>query len=220
MNISLIGMEFLFPMDAMVDGMILGSINGRVVGGIQLIDGKKGKALYTNGVDQWVDLGNQKDNCMGDMEKCSNGFVIALWLKMYRNGTDADGGEFYLTTGGDSGMGFVQIGMILHVHIVSFPGDYWPAHCPTALSLQTWYHVVVTWNSSNGAKTYINGDLVVERPFPVGKIPGNNGQPNVTLGISNILKSPGQMAMDELRVMDAVMNEHDILMLYIAESLA
>ena len=211
-------MEYIFPMDVMVDGMLLGSTNGRVVGGAQLVDGKRGKALYTNGVDQWVDLGNQKDNCMGDFEKCLNGFVMSLWLKMYRIGTN-DVGEFYFTTGGDNGVGLAQTNMILNVHFRSLSGYYWPVHSPTTLSLHTWYHIVVTWESPNGAKTYINGALVSERQSHVGIVPSNNGQPNVTLGVSNILQSPGKMEMDELRVLDAVMNEHDIWRLYITDSL-
>ena len=38
-------------MDMIEHGKLLGSINGTLVGGADLVSGKNGFALYTNGVD-------------------------------------------------------------------------------------------------------------------------------------------------------------------------
>ena len=74
---------YIFPMEKMAVGKILGPILGDVVGDVKLVPGKRGNALYTNGIDQRVNLGNQRDSCMGDLSKCNNGFVVATGTQIY-----------------------------------------------------------------------------------------------------------------------------------------
>ena len=56
-------------MEELVGTLLKGSVDGDIHGDVQLVAGKRGKAFYKNGMDQWVDLGNQRSNCMGNLEK-------------------------------------------------------------------------------------------------------------------------------------------------------
>ena len=89
----------------MVDGKLLGPVLGNVVGDVELVRGKRGKALYTNGINQRVNLGNQRDSCMGDLSKCNNGLVMAMWLQTHRYTEPDETGfytreEYYISSGG------------------------------------------------------------------------------------------------------------------------
>ena len=72
--------KYTFPMEEITGGQLTGSVQGVLVGDVKLVSGKQGRALYLNGLDQRVSLGNQRHNCMGDLNKCINGFVVALWM--------------------------------------------------------------------------------------------------------------------------------------------
>ena len=96
-------------MEKMVDGKLLGPVLGNVVGDVELVRGKRGKALYTNGINQRVNLGNQRDSCMGDLSKCNNGLVMAMWLQTHRYTEPDEPGfytreEYYISSGGHTSL--------------------------------------------------------------------------------------------------------------------
>ena len=43
-----------------------------------LVPGKSIKALYTNGIDQWVNIGNHRDKCLGKSKSMYKGFCGAV----------------------------------------------------------------------------------------------------------------------------------------------
>ena len=69
---------FEFPMNTIENGNLIGSIDGTIFGGVELMTGKKGPAHYTNGVDQYVDFGYQGDPCLGYFIFCTQGWVTAF----------------------------------------------------------------------------------------------------------------------------------------------
>ena len=96
-------------MDELENGMLVGTYPGHFVGEVTLVHGKVNKALYTNGIDQWVNIGNHRDKCLGNLARCTKGFVMALWL---RAPTDPTGRKhFYVNSGGHISK---SMGIILH----------------------------------------------------------------------------------------------------------
>ena len=85
---------------------LIGSVNGTVVGGAALVEGKKGLALYTNGVNQYVDFGYQGDTCLGGIRLCANGWLTAFWMQ------SADDGSGVIM---DTGMyGYGRVGILVN----------------------------------------------------------------------------------------------------------
>ena len=202
-------------MDKIVGGALSGSVAGVLNGDVELVTGKQGRALHTNGLDQWVDMGNQRDNCMGDLEKCSNGFVMAMWLKMHRYhklGTTDD--EYYLTSGGHTraSMGVVLL-MRAKVFLVNFrtASKYWQTTTTVQNTLHTWHHVILTWDASNGGKIYTNGMMDREERQGTSYTSNRAGDAytKFIVGCESTLppRNAAEMTLYELRIWDAVMNE-------------
>ena len=215
-------------MDEIVGGTLYGSVAGILNGDVELVTGKQRRALYTNGLDQWVDLGNQRDNCMGDLEKCSNGFVMAMWLKMHRYhkpGTTDD--EYYLTNGGHTkySMGVVLL-MRTKVFLVSFrtASRYWYVTTTAHNTLYTWHHVVLTWDATNGGKIYTNGMLDGEERRAISYTSNRAGDTytKFIVGCENMLppRNAAEMTLDELRIWDAEMNEQEVWLMYVSDALS
>ena len=139
-------------MDEIVGTSLLGSVDGDIYGDAQLVPGKRNKALYTNGLDQWVDLGNQRSNCMGNLSKCDNGFVMAMWLQMHPYDTST---KYYITSGGHTsrsiGVALLMQGKQLKAGFRT-PSWHWSLTYPTQPIPDTWYHVVLTWSATIGGK--------------------------------------------------------------------
>ena len=215
-------------MEEIVDGVLLGSVGGVLNGDVELVAGKQRRALYTNGLDQWVDLGNQRDNCMGGLEKCSHGFVMAMWLKMHRYhkpGTTDD--EYYLTNGGHTKH---SMGIVLLMRAKSFlvffrtATRYWQITTTTQNTLYTWHHLVLTWDATNGGKVYVNGMLDGEERLGISYRSNWAGDTytKFIVGCESTFppRSAAEMTLDELRIWDAVMNAQQVWVLYVADIFA
>ena len=215
-------------MDVISGGVLLGVVPGVLNGDVRLVAGKQGKALYTNGLDQWVNLGNQRGNCMGDLNQCNTGFVMALWLQMHRYhkpGTTLD--EYYLTSGGHTrrSMGVVLL-MRDKRFLASFRTASWMWYFASATenNLDIWYHVVLAWDASKGGRIYVNGmtdgaDLV-GTSYASNK--NGNTYVNFILGCENVAppRNAAEMTLDELRIWDANMNDQQVWRLYVADAFA
>ena len=125
-------------MEEIVGTSLRGSVDGDIHGDVQLVSGKRRKVLYTNGVDQWVDLGNQRSNCMGDLTKCDNGFVMAMWLQMHPYDLS---NRYYITSGGHTrqsmGVALLMQGKQLKVSFRT-PSWRWSLTYPTQPIPDTW----------------------------------------------------------------------------------
>ena len=211
--------ECIFPMDEIVERQLSGSVQGHLIGDVKLVPGKRGHALYVNGIDQWVNLGNQRHNCMGDLIQCNNGFVVAMWIQMHSN----DGDKYYITNGGQTARS-MGVGLMMQDKkiVVKFrtATRKWIIVCDRAVYLHTWYHVVLTWDIVSGGKVYINGILVshVQSGSDTIAITEPNAYVNFIIGNNNrIFTYPAEMTLDELRIWDALWDDRDILGLYAAD---
>ena len=208
------GADFIFPMEEITADKLQGSHEGVVTSNASLLEGKSGKALYTNGVDQWVNFGNQRHSCLGNLTVCCNGFVMAFWLKAHRyDGVRSD--EYYLSSGGQTyqsvGVAVLMQNSKLTVEVRN-ESVTWSARW-ISFDINIWNHVALTWSRTDGGQLYIyiNGNVVAEDLRGMKQV--NNGVHTLNdfvLGSSNdadeVMKMEfaGEMSMDELRVWDAL----------------
>ena len=74
------------PMEQMEQGYIKTNMkNGQPYGGVTLLPGLSGNALYVNGYSQWVNFGDHSASCVGNPDYCSAGFTYLLWFKLGSN---------------------------------------------------------------------------------------------------------------------------------------
>ena len=209
-------MHFTFPMETIHNGTLVGSINGTIIGGAELLKGKNGLALYTNGVNQYVDFGYQGDTCLGYFIGCTHGWVTALWVKresslrtsvIMDTGLRANRGVWiYWSRGG-----------LLLAHFASGQGD--SIVRAIVNHEQVWLHVVATWQSYYGTKLFVNGKLMATDDTEL-SMPNNQSivTRSFVVGASSSYDRKFEGSVDELRVWDTVISQEDVLALYAADA--
>ena len=85
----------LMPMNEVLGNVLLGSLNGTMTGGVSLVPGLVGNALYTSDGTGRVKLGFHRSQCFYNPDSCNQDVTFAVWIK--RDGT-AQGG-YMLNTG-------------------------------------------------------------------------------------------------------------------------
>ena len=207
--------DFIFPMEEIATDKLQDSHEGIVTGDASLLVGKSGKALYTNGVDQWVNFGNQRHSCLGNRTLCCKGFVMAFWLKAYRYDDVGLFDEYYLSSGGQTSQ---SVGVAVFMQNSKLTVEVrnesvtWSAS-RISFDINIWNHVALTWSGADGGQLYIyvNGNLVAENLHGTKQV--NNGVKTLNdfvLGSSNFadevvkMEYAGEMSMDQLRVWDAL----------------
>ena len=144
-------------MDEQENEMLVGTYPGHFVGEVTLVHGKVNQALYTNGIDQWVNIGNHRDKC--NLARCTKGFVMALWLRAPTVPTGRK--HFYVNSGGHTSK---SMGITLHQKnmklIAYYRTESWEDWRITVEDFvdHVWYHVTQTWTAT-GLKLYFNGCL-------------------------------------------------------------
>ena len=217
--IRLLDANNFFPMDEIKNGELLGTYFGTIIGDASLMKGKVNKALYTNGIDQWVNVGNHRDKCLGNLSLCSKGFVMALWLNAHTRVTGRSI-EIYINSGGHT---MKSVGISLHQKEASLRAAFrndtktWFAVISDFES-HRWYHVVLAWSGERGLEFYLNGCL--RKTDHMGRNIRNNRDSTITdfvFGNANMdgSNAAGEMTLDEVRVWDADMDEEDVWKIYI-----
>jgi hypothetical protein len=125
--------------------------NGTVTGATQnQAEAKIGKSVLFDASGEEINCGNPTN-----LRTATHG-TISAWV--YTTTTGATTGaivsnENYNTD--RSGVSFVRSGKNIYVFIASAAAMQYHNNT-TALSINTWYHVVFTWNSSGNMCTYVN----------------------------------------------------------------
>ena len=202
---------------------LVGAVPGIVYGDPSIVsDAKSGGALYLNGVNQWVDLGNQRQKCLGNLEWCPNGFTIALWLKM---GTKSAAGTtlFYISSGGHTsashGITMYKKNDILGASFRT-KSRRWTCMNLMSVSNEVWYHVTLTWRADIGVKFFLNGcPRNMLQPCPsVSQIVTSTPYNNFILGSRNSGTIPntymGECYLDKMMVYEDVLDLHVIWSLF------
>ena len=213
--------DLYYPFDEVVDGQIVGSTPGMIGGDASLVRGRVSQAVYTDGIqDQYVNLGNLRQHCVGDLRLCQRGLTIPLWLQPHER---KSGIFFYFTNGGHTSG---SIGVVLMQRdegfLVSFrnvTGSITVKDVP--FEAQVWYFITMVWGPNSGLRMYLNGCLAGEELTLRHDASDSNGPYNdFVLGASNFEKRRSRtragMTMDELKIWDARMTGEQVWDLYIS----
>ena len=200
-------------MEVIENRNLIGSVNGVLVGGATLVVGKKGLALYTNGVDQYVDYGCQGDTCLGSISLCVHGWVTAFWV----HPADDTFGVIM-----DTGL-YGHERVVIFVNNAAFKTRLWGPNNVWDVSIslpnqQGWIHLVLTWQPGYGVKFYIDGELADIDNLPSDPYIPAYDKPRFILGAGNKHTDMYKMSLDELRVWDTVMGDDQVLALYAADA--
>ena len=74
---------YRLPMDVSVGDSVIGdNMNATLYNEAHLTTGIKDKALYLDGVNDYVIIGNYSSECFGSPSLCSSGFSMLMYLKL------------------------------------------------------------------------------------------------------------------------------------------
>ena len=198
-------------MEEIYNGNLVGSINGTIVGGAELVKGKKDLALRTNGENQYVDFGYQGDTCLGYFMLCTHGWVAAVWVQS-ANSTQAG---VIMDTGRSANRGVWIILRKGRLEAQFIIGSNDSSISTTFTVEQVWFHVVVTWQPQYGAKLYVNGVLVDSDETDLSMHDTQfTDNLNVIVGAGSWYVRKFDGLLDELRVWDTVMSDEEVMILY------
>jgi len=209
--------DFHLPLDKIEDVVIIGDINGQPVGDVTLVRGHKGNGVYTNGVDQWIDLGNLRSKCFGNVMKCTEGHVMSLWMFVYEQTT---GQHYIFTSGAHTYRSHGTTLLVKNKKIQTYvrtQTKLWVI-VDVTFNFEAWYHVTLTWSENKGSKLYFNGILVGDMVDPTaGNNNADNTHHNFVIGNTNINNENylAEMKLDEMKMWDAVWDDDQVWQNYI-----
>lgn len=178
----------------------------------QWVEGKVGNALSFDGIDDYVDVGNDSSLDM------TNGFTVSAWVK-----TDGFGPTQIILAKDHPG----QRAYVLYFHYSNtavnfqvFDTDitYTVLVGNSSLSADQWYHVVGTYeyvsDESSVLKVYVNGVLDNSTSTAVGPVQSTSSNVNIGRRSYPGHESPFDGSIDEVRIYDEALSQDEILWLY------
>jgi len=188
--------------------------NGTLVGAVIVPDGKQGNAVFFDGVDDFLDLG-ESDFTIGE----TNAFTISFWVNI--SALPVDGTSIFIRRGlyiypfslHVITSGFVTFGIRTMEGTSYISGN-------TRVVENDWYHIAASFEDGN-MSLYINGELESSREL--------YGTLNVDDPWSVEEGQVGQMPrledahlnglMDELKIYNTALADFEIYDIYVSESI-
>ncbi|CAH3019822.1 unnamed protein product [Porites evermanni] len=211
----------LVDMRGNATGMVFNTINASTAEQI-------GQVLRLNGIDNYIELNNLKDECITNPSKCTEGLSVAFWIKYTE-------GKFIISAGryteiADDGPGFRFIcsncsrnsgvpethnsGIFLLE--LSTTTKKWRIHLDTIP--RWWFHFAFTWSPNQGLKYYKNGKFVLGKKNPERFMVATdtNIAKMITIGLPNSLKamsrknSRGKFSLGHLVIWTHEVSKYDM----------
>ena len=163
---------------------------------------------------------NFQSRCIGNLEHCSNGFSLALWLKIGEKSMASD--SYYISSGAQTyashGVALLVKGQALHCAFKKTTSK-WKVSDYSVKQL-VWYHVAVSWDIKIGARMYRDGILVSEAPTASTATYTPSGYDSLVLGRANNglnkVATHGEGYIDELYLCEEFLQEKDIVYMYLS----
>lgn len=165
----------------------------------QLLPGKVNNAIDLNGDQQYIDLGENHEECLGNLEFCRFGVSLFFWLKI----NQYDNNMYILSTGIDGIRVYYNQDYIL----VTLNNDRksWRISVPE-LSRNTWHFVELSWHPDKGLSLFIDYKLqshVGNVDIPQQAVQDQShfyiGRPN-SYDVQGQSFNYGDLAIDELEI--------------------
>ena len=194
---------------------IIGSRHGYAVGNVIKTDGVCRESISTVKRHGWVRLGNFANECLGNPVLCKAGFTVyfTVWVKLSNSSTSR---EYLLGTGGlhTCRNGFLiyvvsdyKRGLYMNVDVVA-DNKLWRTKFPVQVS--SWNYVTVTWDLTNGLKTYVNGSLQGKSKLYSSINFTKKGEAQFTLGKVNNAHRYSSASFDEIALWEQVLHPVEI----------
>ena len=137
--------------------MITRTYNFTLSGNPSFTDGPTGGlALLLNGIDDFVDLGDLTNGCLGDIEKCKFGLSIKFNLKVL----ELKQNMYIFSNGGDEvgkyGYSMWYRNKRLYL-TVSTSTKIWTVYVPFKKYLNTFVNIEFSWSVQGGLELYFDG---------------------------------------------------------------
>lgn len=197
--ISIVGRpdHMLINMDSVQGGRVQHpSLNVPVRGNAVTVPGRINNAIRLDGNGQYIDVGDQRDNCFGNVELCKNGLTGSMLLN-FRNLED---NTYYLSTGGGLRLYYSDGKLFASV---DKSGKRWEVGVPNVRK-DKWYFVEYTWHPEKGLQLYVDNKLAGETRQPR-TVAQNPVAGNVLIGAANTQDTDGR----RFRYANALVDEYE-----------
>ena len=138
--------------DTLDDAVTSNTLHGQV----ESTTGKVGDAIYLDGGQSFVDLGDMSGTCLGDISLCQYGLTLSMWVNF---GSVTDG--THLIDSGEQGFRLYIDGHHLWVEFQRAPVT-WSTSWDGPL-VGKWYFIEVSWHHDNGVKVWVDLELVASQ---------------------------------------------------------
>jgi hypothetical protein len=186
-----------------------GNLNDGTIYGATWTDGKFGKALSFDGIDNYITVPGSPS-----LNNISDAVTIAAWVKLEQVPTEA---YELISAGGYSYVACAYVadpaGVRFNFARVTGPGvgddlqqEFWKQYGATLpyLPYNQWYHVVWMYDSSGYTAIYVNGKPYANTTLMSGKI--YNFGWGLTIDARNLHKG----ILDEVRIYDRTLSQREI----------
>jgi len=187
-----------------------------VPGGLPSITNQK--SLNFDGANDYMSIPDQDIFSMGNGSGTDNAFSISVWFI----GDHADKiSTLYLATKDASGnreWAFRTVSSQLHFFAFGTGGGYIGRKYGTNLSIDQWYHAVVTYDASkasSGIKLYLNGTQVDDADYAGGTFTASkNTSAEVRLASLQVNNTFSNGIIDELAIFNTELSASDVTDIY------
>ena len=74
--------DYSFPIDNPNGSSIIGhNIVATLVNGADLMTTNSYKYIHLDGIDDYIDLGENSDKCLGNVQLCTSGLTLSMWIQ-------------------------------------------------------------------------------------------------------------------------------------------
>lgn len=138
----------------------LGGYDGIAGSALSLVEARNESAyrcsIYLT--DNYIDLGNFSESCVRDLSYCTQGFTMALWVKV-NSSENSGNSDNYLLSSSAVNVNY-QPGDLStpSLAVTVFDDQQWKVET-TNFPDDSWFHLAFTFTSTDGLSVYINGLL-------------------------------------------------------------
>ena len=210
-------------MDDMDGVTLFGDVKGTVINGATLTPGKRGRALYLDGNDQYAIFPKHVvDECFSHPGLCSEGMTLSMWIIIFEN-QPATKVHWYDNGGSQLnaiGYRFQYLSQEKSFDIKVGDGIrdyYYKAKWPIS-ALGQWVLFTLSWEPGSGINVYLNGcDMDADNTLGYASDTSYNPRNvpiDLYIGIKYDMKRPAHVKIDELIFWDKVLSPPEIWQIY------
>ncbi|KAL8566603.1 hypothetical protein ACOMHN_054825 [Nucella lapillus] len=172
-------------------------LEGKVFGQASLVDGKVRDGVLLSGDQQYMDLGDVHETCLGDLDLCRYGLYVSVWLKFNRLDRGGQGRKAVLTS---PAFALYQDGSDL-IAVAKKQRQHWEAESRGGLTAGEWHFVEMSWKPQEGLSLYVNNQRVSFHPSYSNRAPQSLQSMHMYVGRDAARGSTYPSAtVDELRI--------------------